>query len=303
MENIRDGSWATMVTPFTDRGDIDYKAVESLAEWYIDKGADGIFAVCQSSEMFWLSFEERHELAKFILDAVGAKIEVIVCGNVEEDMAAQIKEARAFAELEPKAVVFVSNRLECGMGFMSAVDKILRKMPDDVPLGIYECPHPSKRLLTDDECRHLVQTGRFVFLKDTSCDVATMARRAAIVSGSAFKLYNANAATLYETLRFGYSGYCGVMANYHPDLYAWLCKNFADERAARLEKYLGMMSVIECRQYPHSAKRYLKLFEGLDMNELCRSQNGPLASSIDCELRDVYEISQEMRKYIKEVLV
>jgi 4-hydroxy-tetrahydrodipicolinate synthase len=46
-----------MITPFTDDNRIDFKAVRALTEWYITKGCDGIFAVCQSSEMFFLSRE------------------------------------------------------------------------------------------------------------------------------------------------------------------------------------------------------------------------------------------------------
>ena len=299
MENIRDGTWVTMMTPFTSDGKIDYGAVDILVEWYIKKGADGIFAVCQSSEMFYLSFEERYELAKRTLKAAGDKIEVIMSGNVEQDLQLQIKEARTLTELGPKAMVFVSNRLESeGQQFKKSIDEIMDKMPEHTALGIYECPHPKKRLLTDDECAYLAKSGRFAFLKDTSCDMETMYRRASIVSGSPFKLYNANAATLYQTLKCGYNGYCGVMGNYHPELYVWLCKNFEDDKAERVAKYLALMSVLECRAYPKSAKRYLKRFEGLEINEFCRSQKDPMASSVDFELEALCEISRELGRDI-----
>lgn len=39
------------------------------------------------------------------------------------------------------------------------------------------------------------------------------------------KLYNANSATLLETLSLGIDGYCGGMANFHPALYDWLLDN------------------------------------------------------------------------------
>jgi 4-hydroxy-tetrahydrodipicolinate synthase len=299
MQNISNGVWTTMITPFTKDDKIDYCGVDNLLEWYIVKGVDGIFAVCQSNEMFWLSAAERRELAKHVIEAVGDKTEVIVSGNVETDLAVQIKEARAMAELGPKAVVFVSNRLEGeNMDFRKSIDEIMAQMPPETALGIYECPHPTKRLLTNDECAYLAQSGRFAFLKDTSCDLLTMERRARVVAGSPFKLYNANAATLYETLLCGYNGYCGVMGNYHPELYVWLCKNFGDKRAQRLEKYLGLMSVMECRAYPKSAKRYLKLFEGLEINEFCRSQKAEIASSADFELGAMYEITRELGEYI-----
>lgn len=299
MENIQNGVWVTMITPFTDEGQIDWGAVEGLVEWYIKNKVDGIFAVCQSSEMFYLSFEERFELAKRVIKAAGDRTGVIISGNVEQDLNLQIKEARMLSELAPQAVVFLSNRLEGeGTRFLKSVDEIMEKMPAEMPLGIYECPYPTKRLLTDAECAYLAESGRFAFLKDTSCDEKIMQRRAQLAAGSDFKLYNANAATLCQTLKSGYNGYCGVMGNYHPDLYAWLCGNLSDEKSKRLGSYLSLMSVFECRSYPQSAKRYLKRFEGLELGEFCRSQKAVIAPSVDFELAAFYEISSELRGYI-----
>ena len=48
-------NWVTMITPFTENGEVDYKGIDKVVEWYIQNGIDGIFSVCQSSEMFFLS--------------------------------------------------------------------------------------------------------------------------------------------------------------------------------------------------------------------------------------------------------
>ncbi len=45
--------WATMVTPFTNEGKVDYDNIEKIVQWYVENGLTGIFAVCQSSEMFF----------------------------------------------------------------------------------------------------------------------------------------------------------------------------------------------------------------------------------------------------------
>ena len=51
---------------------------------------------------------------------------------------------------------------------------------------------------------------RFVFLKDTCCDLATIAARQALMEGTEFKLYNANAPTLLGSLKLGVAGYSSV---------------------------------------------------------------------------------------------
>ena len=52
------GMWPVMLTPLQQNGDVDYPALEELINWYIKEGSSGLFAVCQSSEMFYLSMEE-----------------------------------------------------------------------------------------------------------------------------------------------------------------------------------------------------------------------------------------------------
>ena len=65
IKNINNGVYPTMITPYTDENKIDFDAVLGIMDWYFRNGVDGIFAVCQSSEMFFLSFEERLELLRF----------------------------------------------------------------------------------------------------------------------------------------------------------------------------------------------------------------------------------------------
>ena len=60
-----EGIIPVMLTPFTDQGAIDYPGLERLIEWYLDKGADALFAIAQSSEMQFLTLAERAALGTF----------------------------------------------------------------------------------------------------------------------------------------------------------------------------------------------------------------------------------------------
>ena len=51
------GVYPTMITPYKN-GAIDEVAVRQLVRFYWKSGCDGIFAVCQSSEIFQLTVEE-----------------------------------------------------------------------------------------------------------------------------------------------------------------------------------------------------------------------------------------------------
>ena len=63
MNQIKKGIYPTMITPYDEAGKVDMNAVRRIVEWYVENGVDGIFAVCQSSEMFFLTEDERAELA------------------------------------------------------------------------------------------------------------------------------------------------------------------------------------------------------------------------------------------------
>jgi 4-hydroxy-tetrahydrodipicolinate synthase len=137
-------------------------------------------------------------------------------------------------------------------------------------------------------------------LKDTSCDPAVMRRREAIRSAfdKEFGLYNANCATLFDSLHFGYDGFSGVMANFHPELYVWMYEHRDDPRADTLDKYLGMLSVIEARCYPVCAKRYLAKYEGLPITDVCRSAKDTNVPAVAYELRAVSELTREAKNII-----
>jgi hypothetical protein len=81
-KTMPDGVWPTMVTPFTDADKVDYGALGELVEWYIDAGVDGLFAVCQSSEMFFLSLEERVSIAEFVVKKAAGRVPVIASGHL-----------------------------------------------------------------------------------------------------------------------------------------------------------------------------------------------------------------------------
>ena len=298
---ITNGIYPTMIVAYTPEGEIDYPAMGELIEWYIDKGVHGIFALCQSTEIVYLSLEERLKLGKFVMDKVNGRVPVVMSGMTADTLEGQIEEALKIAELKPAALVLLSNRIDNDAQYTMTekIQILLSKLPEDLPLGIYEIPVPYKRLITDEELKFMANSGRFAFIKDTCCDVETMRRRAEITQGLDFGLFNANAATILDTIRFGYAGFSGIMANIHPELYVWLYENKNHPVADRIIHYIAMTSVIEARCYPIIAKRYLRQYEGLPITDVCRSAKDTNVPAVAYELRAVRELTREALEIIK----
>ncbi len=276
---IPDGIYVTMVTPFTDDNKIDFKGVEKLLGWYADHQVDGIFALCQSSEIFFLSFEEKMELIRFILaNLPDKKMTILASGHTADDVLTQQKEAEAIASTGIEAYVFIANRFaKEGEGddvLLKNAAEVVKAVPG-LPLGVYECPYPYKRLLSPQVMRDLLEIGDFQFLKDTTCDVALMDAKIKAMKGTNFKLFNANSATLLESLEIGANGFSGVMANFHPEFYQELYQLYkaGDRRAQVMQDLIGFFSVAECQVYPVNAKYYLGKLEGLGFGFHTRTRN------------------------------
>lgn len=251
-----------MLTPFTDDGAIDFPGLERLIEWYLAKGADALFAVCQSSEMQTLSLSERVELARFVVKTAAGRVPVVASGHISDDLEAATTELSAVAGIGVDGLVLVTNRLDpkrLGSEILFAnLDVLLKRLPKDLPLGLYECPWPYRRLLSDDELKHCLDTGRFVMLKDVSCDLATVKRRLDLVKGTPMAILNANAAIAWDAMKAGAPGFNGVFTNFHPDLYKWLRVSGAKypSLAEELSTFLVVAAVSEMMGYPAFAKLY-----------------------------------------------
>jgi 4-hydroxy-tetrahydrodipicolinate synthase len=295
---IPDGVWPTMITPFREDGAIDHAGLERLVAWYLERGVAGLFAVCQSSEMFFLSLRERLELARAVVRLAAGRVPVIASGHVAHSLDDQVEEARMMADTGIAALVLITNRFarvgEDDAAFTARLERFLAAVPDTLPLGFYECPYPSKRLLSGELMRFCVATGRFGFLKDTSCRIGDMQAKLEATRGSPFKLFNANSATLLASLRIGASGYSGVMANFHPELYVRLCATWRANPvgAEELQDFLGLASAIEYQYYPINAMYALSL-EGLPIRLASRrSDASRFTESMRLEVEQLMRLSR-----------
>lgn len=300
---MRTQAFPTMVTPFNRDGSVDTGAMRAMVDWYYENGCGGIFASCQSSEIFYLTEAERVLVTKTVADRARElasahperpRLTVVASGHVSDRFDDQVRELSAVADAGPDTVILISNRMDIGNtgdeAWIRDTERLMNALPD-IPLGVYECPHPYKRLMSEAMLDFCGESGRFFYMKDTCCDAAVMARRCEILRGTPMKLYNANAQTLLESLRTGAAGYCGVMCNFHPDLYAKLCGLWESdpETAEELQAFLGTAAFTEALAYPVTAKYHLKEIAGLPL------------STVDARTRPASELTDYHKSCIRQM--
>lgn len=275
--------YPVMITPYDENGNVDYGAVKALTKWYYKKGCDGIFAVCQSSEMFQLSLKDRVAIAKTVVETAkelerenGKKMSVVASGHISYDIDEQIEEVVAMSKTGVDSVILISNRFNIANtnedDWISDLFPFIAKLPQSIKLGMYECPYPYKRVLSEKMMKAIVLSGRFYFMKDTCCNATMIENRVKIIkeNHSKMKLLNANGQTLLKTLISGCDGYSGIMCNFHPQLYVWLCENFMKypQQAKELHNILSMCAFTEGNTYPVTAKYHLKEIEKLPIRSI-----------------------------------
>lgn len=272
------GIWPVMLTPFNDQREIDWHSLEKLVDWYLDAGVHGLFAACQSSEMFFLSDSEARQLVKFIVERVDGRVPVVASGHTANAMSQQIEQLSVMSETGIDGLILISNRLalagEADQQVLASLQQLTAALPKNIDLGIYECPYPYKRLLSDEVVAWCAASGRYTFIKDTCCSLPVIARRVALSQGSRLHLANANSQTLLASLQAGCQAYSGVMANFHPALYVWLFEHWRTEpeKAAQLADYLSTAALAEGLDYPLCAKFYQQQI-GNFSSIACRSKN------------------------------
>lgn len=280
------GVYPTMITPYKKDGSVDIETAEKYVHWYFEKGCAGIFALCHSSESWNLSLEEKlalnsmvYKTAKELEKKHGRKFTVVSSGHTADTIEDQAYDLCKIYETGTEATIFMTNRFDLENEgddvWIRNAEKMLKLLPADMNLGLYETPYPYKRLVTPRILKWCTDTGRFYFMKDTCCNIDMIKERLDVIRGSKLRLMNANAQTLLESLRYGASGYSSIMANFHPELYVWLCANYEEypEKADRLQEFLGTVAFTEQGlPYPLSAKYHMCL-EGIPTENIARTRD------------------------------
>lgn len=265
-----------MITPYKNN-EVDYENIVNIANWYIDNGCDGIFIVCQSSEMQFLTLNEKVKIAELVSKVAKERgATVVASGHTSDNLLDQAKEINAMGKTGIDAVILSTNRLDINNEgedvWIENLKKLLNLIDKDIMLGLYECPVPYKKLLTPKMLDYCISTKRFKFIKDTCCNIQMINDRVKQLEGSGIELYNANGQTLLKSLEFGAKGYSGIIANFCPNLVVKVCDNYEDKKYEELADMVSLLSFTENPCYPITAKYFLQLL-GFNISLETRSRN------------------------------
>ena len=153
------GVITAMVTPFKDNGEINYKALENLVDFYLEKGVDALFPLGTTGEMFKLTLNERKKIAETIVNKVNKRIPIFIhVGSFNMDEVVELSKhaekigATGIAAVTP---VYFGTSNEAMKGYYK---KISESVSPDFPIYLYNIPQMSNNNLD-------AKTAEYIFKK------------------------------------------------------------------------------------------------------------------------------------------
>ncbi|MBO9593193.1 MAG: dihydrodipicolinate synthase family protein [Niabella sp.] len=268
-----------MITPFDLKAGIDYDAVTQLVEFYLEAGVEGFFANCLSSEMFSITEEERLALTQHVVKYVNGRVPVVATGSFGLTVEDKAQFTRRIYDTSVDAVIMISGhfaKLEEDDAVLLRNFEKLFSLTGDIPLGIYECPAPYKRILGADVFKQLVQSNRLVYHKDTSITHENIKAKLDVLkaTNSSLEFYDAHTPNALFSMQQGAVGMSSISGNFYPEVLVWMVKNANNpeqqETAKWLQAELTSVDSMIHQAYPMSAKYFLQK-RGLPVRTISRA--------------------------------
>ncbi len=249
------GSIVALITPFRD-GKVDEQAFQSLVEWQIDQGTDGLVPVGTTGESPTLAHAEHRRVVELCVEAAAGRVPVIAgtgSNNTAEaiDLAKHAKAVGADAQLTVTPYYNKPTQEGLYQHYKALNDAV------DLPIIIYNIPPRCVIDMSVETMARLAKLPNIVGVKDATNDLARpLKTRLAI--GPDFSILSGEDVTALALLAQGGDGCISVTANIAPKACAqmqdaWQAGDIAG--AMRLnEALLPLNDVMFCETNPAPVK-------------------------------------------------
>ncbi len=268
-----------MITPFNLQAKVDLDAVSHLIDFYLAAGVKGFFANCLSSEMYSISEDERIELTRHVVKYVNGRVPVVATGSFGLAIEDKAEFSKKIYGTGIDAVILITghyaNIEDDDTVLLKNFEKMFR-LTGNIPLGMYECPAPYKRIVGPDAFRTLLSSNRLVYHKDTSIDLEKVKAKLDIVkeTGSQLEFYDAHSPNAMYSLQMGAKGMSSISGNFYPEILVWMVNNANNpnkqEDVKWLQSEISRVDPLIHIAYPMSAKYFLRK-RGLPVRTISRA--------------------------------
>ncbi len=250
------GSITALITPFTETGDVDWKAFDNFVEWQIEQGADGVVPCGTTGESPTLTHDEHKQVVKRCVDIVNKRVPVIAgAGSNSTAEALELtKEAKDDgADAALIATPYYNKPTQAGLyAHYKAINDAV-----NIPIILYNVPSRSVVDLSNDTVIELAKLPNIAGIKDATADLSRPVDMAREI-GSDFCLLTGEDATTIAYLAQGGHGCISVSANVAPKLCAGQHKAWANKDMAALAKCRDLLGPLHQAAFFESSPSPIK---------------------------------------------
>lgn len=296
-----------MITPLTDRENIDFDSLKKLIDHLINGGVSGVFLMGTTGEGTSISYRLKKELIKYSVQYVNRRVPVFVsitdC-SIEEsiNLADYSKECGASYLVAAPPFYFGLTQEEVVNYYTTIADKV------QLPLFIYNIPAQTKIMIAVESVKTLANHPNIVGIKDSSGNGTYYNTLLVDVKGKYpdFTVLVGPDEMLASTLLLGGNGGVNSGSNIFPELYVALfkaCKANDTTRIAKLQELVIKLST-DVYSIDKSGVSFLKglktalYVEGIISDYICEPLIKVKDSDRDIIKANVLKIKQEIKQII-----
>ena len=255
------GCGTALITPFDDKGRIDFGALERFVNWQIERGIDFLVPCGTTGESATLSGDERKAVTAAVVKAAAGRVPV-VAGAGGNHTAKAVFWARDAAEVGADGILSVSP-----MYNKPGPEGLLRHYSalaeaTGLPILVYNVPGRTGSDLDVDTILRLAEIPNIVGLKEASGNFGKIARLMTAVPDD-FVVLSGDDSTALALIAMGAKGVISVVSNEIPREMTALARAARegnwDEARKLQKKYLALMEMNFWESSPAPAKCALTL--------------------------------------------
>lgn len=211
-----------LVTPFDQKGNIDYKRLEELIEFHIQNQTDGFVLLGTTAEAATMSLEEQKELVSFGLKQIHHRVPVIVGAGSNHTKQA-VDKAILFSSLGADYILSITpyyNKTN-ERGLIAHFEAVADAAK--CPVILYNVPSRTGMSISISAIESLAKHPNIIGIKEASGDISYAAKLMPYLTDE-FVMLSGNDDCIVPLMSIGASGVISVLANICPQHTHKLCE-------------------------------------------------------------------------------
>jgi 4-hydroxy-tetrahydrodipicolinate synthase len=235
-----------MVTPFDEKGEVDYAQAKRLASALLDSGSDGLVITGTTGEGPTLSAEEKIRLYAEVKEAIGSR-GAVIAGTTDNDTAKSIELSTEAASVGADALLLTvpAYNKPPQEGLYQHFKAIAEST--ELPCVLYNVTSRTSLNMTDETTLRLSKIDNIIGVKEAGSDLNQITR---IIDGAGddFRVWSGNDDETFSIMATGGYGVVSVLShlvgNQIKQMMGYLLEGDVEKAAAEHRRLLPLFKVM-----------------------------------------------------------